>query len=245
MGWALDSELALTRRLLNFVSFSNLLFCDVIHAVYWPVLLGLPRILLTGKKIISHLTHDPMVAFQLPGFDAISKRVNVWVVRSQRAKRLMEERGLNVCLIPYPIDTDVFYPISKTDVQIRKLVADWSIPSDHYLIGSFQRDTEGSDLQSPKLIKGPDIFADIVTSIWKDFPAVHVVLAGPRRFWLRQRLAIAGVSFSYIGQDVAGDDVRQNTLSHETMNLLYNLIDLYIVSSRMQPPHNAKSSVQG
>ena len=27
-----------------------------------------------------------------------------------------------------------------------------------FVIGSFQRDTEGKDLTSPKLIKGPDIY---------------------------------------------------------------------------------------
>ena len=33
---------------------------------------------------------------------------------------------------------------------------------DKKLIGSFQRDTEGYDLKTPKLSKGPDIFCDIV-----------------------------------------------------------------------------------
>ena len=34
----------------------------------------------------------------------------------------------------------------------------YQISINDYIVGSFQRDTEGFDLKSPKLIKGPDIF---------------------------------------------------------------------------------------
>jgi glycosyltransferase involved in cell wall biosynthesis len=233
-GWALDSELALTRRMLHFVSFSNLLFCDVIHSVYWPPLLRIPKFLVTGKKVISHLTHDPSIAFDLPGFDQVSQRVSTWAVRSQQALQSMQDRGLSARLIPYGIDTTVFFPISKSDIRIKEMIKSWKIPPNRYLVGSFQRDTEGNDLQSPKLVKGPDRFLEIVSRINQATPGLHVILAGPRRFWLRQQLLEAGIPFTYIGQEVAGDDVRQNTLSHSTMNVLYNLIDLYIVSSRKE-----------
>ena len=42
------------------------------------------------------------------------------------------------------------------------------------LIGSFQRDTEGKDLTSPKLIKGPDIFVEIVKKISLKNPNLKV-----------------------------------------------------------------------
>jgi glycosyltransferase involved in cell wall biosynthesis len=233
-GWALDSELALTRQMLNFVNFSNLLFCDVIHTIFWPVLLRIPKFLFGRKKVISHLTHDPSIAFQSPGFEQVSVRVNKWIVRSQHALQTMQERGLDARFIPYGIDTTVFFPIPKSNSQIQEMVHTWEIPSDHYLIGSFQRDTEGNDLISPKLVKGPDRFLEIVNHIYQQTPSIHVVLAGPRRFWLRQQLLEAGIPFTYIGKDIAGDDIHQNTLSHHTMNFLYNLIDLYIVSSRKE-----------
>ena len=38
----------------------------------------------------------------------------------------------------------------------------FGVAEDSFLVGSFQRDTEGSDLISPKLIKGPDRFIEIV-----------------------------------------------------------------------------------
>ena len=38
------------------------------------------------------------------------------------------------------------------------------LPLDDFVLGSFQRDTEGSDLKSPKLIKGPDRLIKIIES---------------------------------------------------------------------------------
>ena len=38
----------------------------------------------------------------------------------------------------------------------------YNISQDEYLIGSFQRDTEGVDLTSPKLSKGPDQFIEMI-----------------------------------------------------------------------------------
>ena len=36
-----------------------------------------------------------------------------------------------------------------------------------FLVGGFQRDTEGSDLISPKLVKGPDIFIKLIKDLHK------------------------------------------------------------------------------
>ena len=63
--------------------------------------------------------------------------------------------------IPFWINPEIWYPIENKD-QLRKK---YNIPVDSYLIGSFQRDTEGSDLKSPKLSKGPDRFIEIVKTL--------------------------------------------------------------------------------
>ena len=56
------------------------------------------------------------------------------------------------------------------------------------MIGSFQRDTEGSDLISPKLIKGPDIFLEIVNDIFLHNKNLKVVLTGKRRNYLIENM---------------------------------------------------------
>ena len=45
-------------------------------------------------------------------------------------------------------------------------------------MGSFQRDSEGSDLTKPKLIKGPDVYLEIVKRLYKENNNLEVVLTG-------------------------------------------------------------------
>jgi glycosyltransferase involved in cell wall biosynthesis len=234
LGWALQYEMELTRQLLNSVRFTNIINSDIIHTIYWPALLEIPPVFLKGKHIVSHLTHDPHVAIKQPGFDIVTRFVNLWAVHSTKAEKQLESLGLNASLIPYVIDVKTFYPIEKIDRRLQEMGEAWGIPRDTYIIGSFQRDTEGKDLQSPKVLKGPDIFAQIVEELWRQSLKIHVLLAGPRRFWLRQRLETMGVPFTYAGQATQGEDIRINTLSRDEINILYNLIDLYLVSSRME-----------
>ncbi len=234
VGWALDSELALTRSVLESVQHTGLLRSEVVHTVHWPALLALPGRLLAGKRVLSHMTHDPRVAAAQPGFDVARRIVGLWIVRSTRAQQLVQAWGLNAALIPYTYDDSVFHPLPKADPRIAALVERWAIPTDRYLIGSFQRDTEGTDLASPKLVKGPDILAQVVLEVSRRSGRGHVVLAGPRRAWIRRRLREVGVPFTFVGTEVEGDDLGINTLPSETMNILYNLVDVYLVSSRME-----------
>ena len=92
-----------------------------------------------------------------------------------------------------------------------------------YIVGSFQRDTEGSDLKSPKLEKGPDIFCDIVEKMSKEIKNIHVLLSGWRRQYIINRLESNNIPYTYL---------ELPPLS--TVNELYNCLDLYIVSSRCE-----------
>ena len=56
-------------------------------------------------------------------------------------------------VIPYWYDQDVWMP------------HDLNLSEDKLVVGSFQRDTEGFDLITPKLSKGPDLFCDIVETL--------------------------------------------------------------------------------
>ena len=64
--------------------------------------------------------------------------------------------------IPFWVNQAIWYPIhNKIDLRNK-----YGFSNEDYLVGSFQRDTEGSDLISPKLIKGPDIFIEIVKNMF-------------------------------------------------------------------------------
>lgn len=102
-----------------------------------------------------------------------------------------------------------------------KCLLDLNLKHDKFYVGSFQRDTEGSDLISPKLEKGPDIFCDIVEKEFSKNKNLVVLLAGWRRNYVISRLTKAGIPFEF-----------QEMCSFEDLNKLYNCLDLYIVSSR-------------
>ena len=117
---------------------------------------------------------------------------------------------------------NIFYPLSN----IEPLREKYNLNNNDYIIGSFQKDTEGNSLKDktflPKLSKGPDIFINIVKDIYKTKP-VHIVLTGLRREYLIQQLNSLHIPYTYF-----------NMLSLQEINELYHCLDLYIVSSRYE-----------
>ena len=65
-----------------------------------------------------------------------------------------------------------------------------------------------------------------------------LVLAGPRRHYLIDACNRYGIPYVFCGDEAhvrsGKDDILVNNLPPVTMNLLYNLIDLYIVTSKSE-----------
>src|SRR3546814_19323094 len=80
---------------------------------------------------------------------------------SQQARRQLAELGIDSSYAPYAVDRNQFRPIGDRG-QLSALRDRYEIPSGRYLIGSFQRDSVASDLVSPKLVKGQDVFCEII-----------------------------------------------------------------------------------
>lgn len=119
----------------------------------------------------------------------------------------------------------------------------YQLPVNSYLIGSFQRDTEGvgcdSDDPKPKLEKGADLLADFIIHKHKMNLAeieinagiclspllnkIHVVLAGWRRQYIMKRLDEANVPYTYF-ENPPITNVRE----------LYQTLDLYPVTARYE-----------
>jgi len=87
-----------------------------------------------------------------------------------------------------------------------------------FVVGSFQRDTEGST-GLPKLEKGPDLFCDYLEAMSRT--DLHVLLGGWRREYIIDRLKTAGIHFTFIEK-----------ASIDTLRKMYNACDLYVVASR-------------
>ena len=117
-----------------------------------------------------------------------------------------------------------FWTNSKMWQQLDKKIcrSNLSLPDDKFIIGSFQRDTEGSDLISPKLEKGPDLLVDTIEKISKT-KNVHVLLGGWRRQYVINRLENLNISYTY--NELPNFDV---------LNQMYNALDLYLVTARYE-----------
>lgn len=120
--------------------------------------------------------------------------------------------------LPYWINRRKFQPLSADEKS--QLRSECGLPEGKTVIGSFQRDTL-IDLVSPKLEKGPDIFCDIVGRL--DREKTFVLLSGPRRDYVEARLDKAGVSYLSLGK-----------VDAERMPSLYNCLDVYLVTSRIE-----------
>jgi len=234
VNWALDDDYKNAKEALDFVRFTELKECDIVHSVWWNTLLNIPLYELNGKRVICQITNDPYQNMQLPDFRKLLKLVNYWITPSNKAFDRLSEFGVLSTVVPAGYDSANFYHISKNNKRVKEILNEWNIPTNKYLIGSFQRDTEGRDITSPKLSKGPDILAEIMRKVYEINKNIHVILAGPRRFWIRKKLNEYGIPFTFIGKITNDDDIFLNTLSHGELNLLYNIINLFVVSSRWE-----------
>ena len=112
--------------------------------------------------------------------------------------------------LPYWINDSKFQPHERQ-------------PEDRqFVIGSFQRDTEGSDLISPKLEKGPDIFLEIMRRLGRD-SGCRVLLGGWRRQYVIQGLNSEEISIPH--------DYYEK---HPDVSELYRGCDYYLVTSRYE-----------
>ena len=114
------------------------------------------------------------------------------------------------------VDSNIFYQIEdKNDLRNK-----WELSG--YLVGSFQKDTEGKT-NEPKLSKGPDIFVNIMEDIKYNHPDLLVILSGTRRTYIISELEKRGIKYKYF-----------EMISLKELNELYNCLDLYVVSSRVE-----------
>lgn len=118
------------------------------------------------------------------------------------------------------INETIFYNIpDKTSLRSK-----YNIPPDAYCVGSFQRDTEGKDkCMKPKLSKGPDIFIKIVQDMCNSNKNLLVILSGRRRNYIMNELEKRKINYLYY-----------QMMTSSELNELYNCLDIYVVSSRVE-----------
>ena len=237
-GWALDADLTTTRMALlaleGQVELTALEDADVVHSVWEEPILRLDPRVLDGKRIVCHLCNELMHTYELPAMTRAAERVGLWAAISREAETSLSCLGHRCVYIPYTVDTAVFTEEIPGGADRAQLRGRFGVPQDSYVIGTFMRDSLGKDLDRAKPQKGVELLVGILTGLRARGLPVHALLAGPRRHWVRARLREARVPFTFVGQEVAQDDVALNILPPDIVNLLYHLSDLHLVSSRWE-----------
>ncbi len=205
------------------MSTSDLMNADVVWLMADWAWRQIPIEFLRSKKVVTTVHHivpekfDKTARMDFAARDAITTLYHVYNKRTFDFIRPLTKKDIK--LVPYWANGEAW---KKTNEKVN-LRRQYGLPEDGYLVGSFQRDTEGHDLKSPKLEKGPDLLANFLIERFNETPNLYVVLAGWRRQYVIARLIEAGVPHTYFERP-----------PQVTLNDLYQTLDLYPVTARYE-----------
>lgn len=145
------------------------------------------------------------------------------VTSCQISRDILEKSGVpsqQISIIPIGVDLTRFHPPSPQERQAIR--AKLGIPEDVICIGSFQKDGNGwGEGDTPKLIKGPDVFLECIAQLAKSYPKLMVLLTGPARGYVKNGLEKIGVPYRH-----------QFFQDYYAVAEYYHALDLYLITSR-------------
>lgn len=219
-NWIIDRFTDEFRKHCADISTENPYDADVIWLIADWCWNQLPFKVLKNKKVITTNFHIIPEKFNKAEFVMRDSITDLYHASCNKTSSYLKEIGTTK-----PIWTELVWVNGSVWSKLEnrnEIRKEFGIKSSDFVIGSFQRDTEGHDLKSPKLEKGPDIFCDYVEELSKSKNVV-VLLGGWRRQYVINRLSHAGVRFIY-----------KEFPSLEEINKMYNILDLYVVGSRYE-----------
>lgn len=240
INWALDHDIVhLCRVSSEFVEVVPIEKAEIIHSVYWGAILTVPEKHLKNKIVIASIADKPQIVISRPEYLKVRDKIDVWLSEYYESLNFVSNCGLPCMLFPDPIDVDQFAPPVDRENSIRLLKQKYGIPEDRYLVGNFHRDSLGGTLDRPKKQKGADILLEVATILFNKGLPVHFLLAGPRRHWIRNGLKERGIPYTYVGDELDSDDIKENTLTLNQISDLYRGLDAYVIASRWEGAPNS------
>ncbi len=189
------------------------------YGLWGPQQIRLPH---PSNALVVTWFHIPPDDGRLPVLPQVIPHVSLWHTACTLTQEKLIQLGVppeKIVLIPLGVDTRLFRPVN--DAEKKEIRQAMGLPLDKTVIGSFQKDGVGwGEGQEPKLIKGPDVFCDVVERLARR-QDVFVLLTGPSRGYVKQRLKEKGIPFQHYYFDRYEEIVR-----------CYQALDLYLVSSR-------------
>ena len=241
VDWSIDRDrkfIEKTLQELNYKIVKNIFVADIIYCVWWNYLndrkMKLLKLFFPNKRIIATITNDP--TNQIGKFNRLRKIVDYWVCANEKQKKFLIEHDISNSKIfknHYYFDEKIFKKekISKLKIS-EELGIDYDLIKNNLVIGSFQRDSLGSNLRKPKWQKNPDLLIDIMRNLSEKH---LLLLAGPRRHYLINKCEEFKIQYLFVGNkkyvQYNKDDMKTNILDSNKINLLYNLTDIYLMTS--------------
>lgn len=189
---------------------------DVIWVVHGYLWRRINTEYLQNKKLVVSVHHVTPWKFDQVDFIQRDVFVDAYHVPCEITKNFIQQyTSKPIYVVGYWYNPKLWHPLDKQECR-----KEYGLSEKEYVIGSFQRDTEGSDLKSPKLEKGPDLFCDYVENLAKQ-KDVHVLLNGWRRQYVMNRLRDANIKFTYHELPPISEVAK-----------MYAACDLYVVAAR-------------
>lgn len=234
-GWALDQDLINTRQALlrlEHVELVELENADVIHTIWDQALDYIENRQVEDKIVVCHICTNIFKMLENASHIVRSQKVNIWVAQTGEARKMAQNLKWPFFFVPYAFDAKIFKIRGKNNDRRNAERRQLGIMPHEFVIGNFMRDSLGADLSQPKPEKGADIFLEVVSKLREIGLSIHILLAGPRRHWLRKKLAERKIPFTYIGKITVDDDMTVNILPLQRIASLYQIIDLCLITSR-------------
>ena len=237
-GWSVDEDAAFleaaARRLGYEVAPSDWArFCGnqaVFHSSHFEALT--PRWLESSHRLGTAYLHGRPGTPGYPEFDRAFEQLRS---SPQRLSRIQVTHGeLRDLVLSAGVDSSrvhvirigidlANFPSGNADLRARARAA-FDIPSEAFVVGSFQKDGVGWDEGlEPKLVKGPDILVAALERLRSEAPELFVLLTGPARGFVRRELERLGIPYRHLF-------VR----SRAELARAYHALDVYVVASRQE-----------
>ena len=206
---------------------NNLNEADTIWILSNYIIDNIPIHIYKTKKVITtihHITPWKVDNIQLEHFNKLNRITDIFhsicELTTIEMKKYFTKK---IVTFPFWHNENIWKEINNKNELRNK----YKLDNSSYLIGSFQRDTEGGSINDktykPKLEKGPDIFCKSVILLKNKYPNLKVLLTGSRRQFIINELKKNNIEFYYF-----------EMCNFKTLNELYNCLDLYIVGSRVE-----------
>lgn len=201
------------------ISTNNILEADILWLLDGYSWANLPVDFLKSKKIVLSVHHVTPSKFNLREFTIRDEIVDLYHVPCQQTHNFIRQfTSKPIEIVGYWYNSDFWKPLNKD--KCRKNLG---LDKNKFIVGSFQRDTEGYDLKTPKLEKGPDLLCDYLQKIKDAGKDLHVLLGGWRRQYVISRLEEMNIDYTY-----------KEMAPLEKIQEMYGACDLYVVSSRFE-----------